>query len=227
MRYNIEGSSLPVARIYLERGESLISQAGGRTWEKGNVLTEAKSEGGSGKMIGRLFSGESLFLTKYTAQSESEIGFASRFPGSIVVKELGVGESIIAQKQAFMCASYGVDLSVYFNKKIGSGLFGGEGFIMQKITGPGIAFFEISGYSVEYDLKPGEKIVLDTGVLALMEETCTMDVEMVKGGVKNILFGGEGLMNTTVVGPGKVQLQSITIPALAQLLIPYMPSGGK
>lgn len=227
MRYNIEGGSLPVARIYLSQGEALISESGGRTWEKGNVLTEAKSEGGAKKMLGRMFSGESLFLTKYTANSDSEIAFASSFPGSIVVRELAAGESIIAQKTAFMCATYGVELSVHFNKKIGAGIFGGEGFIMQKITGPGTVFLEINGYCVDYDLQPGERIVLDTGVLALMDETCTMDVEMVKGGVKNMLFGGEGMVNTVVTGPGKVSLQTMNIPAVAQLIYPFLPKDKK
>ncbi|MDD7363385.1 MAG: AIM24 family protein [Firmicutes bacterium] len=224
MKYTIEGDSLPVARIYLSNGEALISQAGGRTWEKGDVLTEVKSEGGAKKMFGRLVSGESLFLSKYTARGDCEIAFASSFAGSIIVKELAAGESIIAQKQAFMCATYGVDLSVYFNKRVGSGMFGGEGFIMQKVTGPGTVFLEINGYCVDYDLGPGERIVLDTGVLAFMDETCSMDVEVVKGGMKNVLFGGEGLMNTTVTGPGKVYLQSINLAALAQRLYRSMPS---
>ncbi|MBR6468992.1 MAG: AIM24 family protein, partial [Lachnospiraceae bacterium] len=148
--------------------------------------------------------------------------FTSSFPGRIVAMELGPGQSIIAQKSAFLCASYGVELSMHVNKDLKKGLFGGEGFLMQRITGPGIAFFEIDGYCKEYDLAPGEKVVCDTGVLALMEDTVTMDIQMVKG-LKNQLLGGEGLIDTVLVGPGKVYLQTMTVAKLAGLIIPYLP----
>ncbi len=219
MRYAIEGGSLPVLIVRLEPGEKLISEVGGRTWCKGDVITE--TTGGSGA-LGRMISGENLFLSTYTAQSQAEIAFTSSFPGSIVARELAAGESVIAQKTAFLCASSGVQISVQANKKLSSGLLGGEGFIMQKITGPGIAFFEIDGYCKEYDLGPGERIVCDTGIMALMDETATMDVEAVKG-LKNKLLGGEGLFDTVLTGPGKVYLQSMTMPKIAQLLSPYIP----
>jgi uncharacterized protein (TIGR00266 family) len=223
MKYVIEGGALPVVRIFLEPGEVMISESGGRTWAKGDILTEASSEGGAKKALGRMFSGESLFMSKYTAQSAVEIAFASSFPGKILAVELGEGRSIVAQRKAFMCATYGVTLSTFFQKKIGAGFAGGEGFIMQKITGPGIAFLEIDGYCVEYDLQPGERMVLDTGVLAAMDETINMDIEMVKG-VKNMFLGGEGLFDTIVTGPGKVYLQTMTIENLAKLIIPFIPS---
>lgn len=222
MKYSIEGGALPVVRVFLEPGESMISEAGGRTWAKGNILTESTSEGGAKKALGRMFSGESLFMSKYTAQGPAEIAFASSFPGKILAIELGEGRSIIAQRKAFMCATYGVELSLHVLKGLGKGLAGGEGFIMQKITGPGIAFLEIDGYCIEYDLKPGERMVLDTGVLAAMEETVNMEVEMVKG-MKNIFLGGEGLFDTFVTGPGKVYLQTMTIENLARLIIPFIP----
>ncbi|NLJ94907.1 MAG: AIM24 family protein [Clostridiaceae bacterium] len=221
MNYSIEGGSLPVVRIFLNQGESLVSEAGGRTWARGPVRTETESGGGFGKMFGRMMSGESLFLSTYTAQGPCEIAFASSFPGKIIPYELAPGQSIIAQKSAFLCATAGVDLSIYFQKKFGAGLAGGEGFIMQKITGPGLAFFEIDGHSVEYDLQPGEQIVTDTGVVALMDTTCQMDVQMIRG-VKNVLFGGEGLFDTVVTGPGKVHLQTITLGGLAKLLSPFI-----
>ena len=220
MRYSIEGGSLPVLIIQLDPGEQLISEAGGRTWCKGDVATE--TTGGGGGALGRMLTGESLFLSTYTAQSPAEIAFTSSFPGSIIARELGAGESVIAQKTAFLCASSGVQLSVQANKKFTSGLLGGEGFIMQKVTGPGIAFFEIDGYCKEYDLAPGERIVCDTGIMALMDETATMDVEAVKG-LKNKLLGGEGFFDTVLTGPGKVYLQSMTMPKIAQLIIPYIP----
>ena len=222
MRYSIEGGSLPVLLVQLDPGEKLISEVGGRTWCKGDVVTETTGGGGVGGALGRMLTGESLFMSTYTAQSPAEIAFTSSFPGSIIARELGDGESIIAQKTAFLCASSSVQLSATANKKIGAGLLGGEGFIMQKITGPGTAFFEIDGYCKEYDLAPGERIVCDTGIMAIMDETVTMDVETVKG-LKNKLIGGEGLFDTVLTGPGKVYLQSMAIPKVAQLIIPYLP----
>lgn len=223
MRYSIEGGSLPVVICQLEPGERMISEAGGRTWARGDVITETVS-GGSKKALGRMFSGESLFMSQYTANSNAEIGFASSFPGRILARELAPGESIICQKRAFLAATYGVNLSVFFNKSVGKGLFGGEGFIMQKVTGPGMVFLEIDGHCVEYNLAPGERLVCDTGVLAVMDESCTLDIQRVKG-VKNVLFGGEGLFDTVVIGPGKVCLQTITIDKLAGLIAPYVASG--
>lgn len=222
MRYSIEGGSLPAVIIQLDPGESIISESGGRTWSRGPIVTEAKAEGGAGKAIGRLFTGESLFMSRYTAQGPAELAFSSSFPGSIIARALQPGESIICQKSAFLCATYGVELSVHFQKKLGAGLVGGEGFIMQRVTGPGMVFLEVDGYCQEYDLAPGEPLICDTGVLAIMDATCQMDVQMVKG-VKNVLFGGEGLFDTVVTGPGKVHLQTMTIAKLAKLMIPFLP----
>ena len=222
MNYNIEGGSLPAVVINLNQGESIISEAGGRTWSRGPVVTESKAEGGAKKSIGRMFMGESLFMSKYTAQGPAEIAFSSSFPGRIIAKELGPGQSIVCQKTAFLCASYGVELSVHFQKKLGAGFFGGEGFIMQRVTGPGIVFLEVDGYCKEYDLVQGEQLVCDTGVVAVMDETCDLDIQMVKG-AKNVLFGGEGLIDTVVTGPGKVYLQTMTIEKLAKLMIPFLP----
>ncbi len=222
MKYRIEGGSLPVAILNVSAGETIISEAGGRTWMRGPVLTETTSYGGAKKVFSRMFSGESLFMSKYTAQGEAEIAFASSFPGRIVVRELAAGQSIICQKTAFMCGMGPLELSIHFRKKFSAGLLGGEGFIMQKITGPGIVFIEVDGYSPEYELAPGEQLVCDTGVLAMMDETCTMEVQMVKG-VKNMFLGREGFVDTVITGPGKVYLQSMTVEKLAALMIPFMP----
>ena len=221
MQYTIVGDNLPAVIIRLNPGECIISEAGGRTWSRGPILTETKG-GSAGKALGRLITGESLFMSHYTAQGPAEIAFTSSFPGRIIARELRPGESVICQKSAFLCATYGVQLSVHLQKKFGAGLFGGEGFIMQKVTGPGLAFFELDGYSPEYILQPGEQMCLDTGVLALMDETCTMDVQMVKG-VKNMLLGGEGLFDTIVTGPGRVYLQTMSAAHLASLLAGYAP----
>ncbi len=222
MQYSIQGGTLPAVIIGLEAGESIISQAGGRTWSRGPIVTDVKAEGGIGKSLGRMFMGESMFLSTYTAQGAGEIAFSSSFPGSIIVRELAAGESIVCQKSAFLCATKGVDLSVHFQKKFGAGFFGGEGFIMQRLTGPGVVFLEVDGYCHEYDLAAGEKIVCDTGVVAVMDATCEMDIQMIKG-AKKMLFGGEGLFDTVVKGPGKVYLQTMTIPKLASLLLPFIP----
>ena len=222
MNYRIEGGSLPVAILSLSAGETVISESGGRTWMRGPVQTETTSYGGAKKVFSRLFTGESLFMSRYTAEGEAEIAFASSFPGRIVVRELRAGESIICQKTSFLCGMGPLELSVHLRKKFSTGLVGGEGFIMQKITGPGIVFIEVDGYSPEYTLAQGEQLVCDTGVLAMMDETCTMEVRVVKG-VKNVFLGGEGIFDTVITGPGKVYLQSMTVEKLATLLIPLMP----
>ena len=196
----------------------MISEVGGRTWARGQILTETKG-GSVGKALGRMVTGESLFLNHYTAQGPAQIAFSSSFPGRIVARELAPGETIICQKTAFLCATAGVTLAVHMQKKLGAGLFGGEGFFMQKLTGPGMVFLELDGYCPEYMLNAGEQIVCDTGVLAAMDATCQMDVQMVKG-VKNMLFGGEGLVDTVVTGPGRVYLQTMTLPKLAGLMQP-------
>ena len=221
MQYRIEGGSLPALIINLNPGETIVSEVGGRTWSRGPIVAETKG-GSAGKAFGRLLSGESLFQSHYTAQGPAEIAFTSSFPGRIVARELKAGESVICQKSAFLCATEGVELSAYVQKKLGAGLVGGEGFIMQKVTGPGMAFFEFDGYCPEYDLAAGEELTCDTGVLAMMDETCTMDVRMVKG-AKNLLLGGEGLVDTVITGPGKVYLQTMTVSDLAKLIIPFIP----
>ena len=222
MKYNVEGGSLPVAILQLEAGETVISESGGRTWMRGPITTDTTSYGGVRKAIGRLFTGESLFMSRYVANGPAEIAFASSFPGRIIVRELAPGQSIICQKSAFLCGMGPLELSVHFKKRLGTGFFGGEGFIMQRVTGPGIVFLEVDGYSPEYDLAPGERLICDTGVLAAMDETCSMDIEVVRG-AKNMFLGGEGIFNTVVTGPGKVYLQSMTVEKLARLMIPYLP----
>lgn len=217
MQYTIEGDTLPVVIVKLRRGESVVSSAGGRTWYKGDVKTENSTEGGLGKSLGRMFSGEKLFMSRYTANADCEIGFASSFPGKIVDVALGPNESVICQKRAFLAATPDVTLSIHFQKKLGAGFFGGEGFIMQRVTGPGTVFLELDGHCVSYELARGERIVCDTGVVALMDETCTLEVEMVKG-LGNMVFGGEGMFNTVVTGPGKVYLQTMNVAHLSTLL---------
>ena len=222
MKYNIQGEPMPVVICHLEPGESMITERGSMVWMSANMRMETGA-GGLGKALGRMFGGESLFQNTYTAEGgPGMIAFASSFPGAIRAVEITPNMPVIAQKSAFLAATPGVELSVHFQKKAGAGFFGGEGFIMQKVTGPGLVFFEFDGYCPEYDLAPGEKLVCDTGVVAMMDATCQLDIQMVKG-LKNKLLGGEGLIDTVVTGPGKVYLQTMSLPRLAQLLTPLLP----
>lgn len=223
MTYEIKGGSFPIVECTLKSGESMITQSGSMCWMDSSITMETSSNGGIGKVVGRLFTREKLFQNIYTStKDESKIIFGTAVPGSIMAVDLTGGQSIICQKSAFL-ASYGnVELSTYFNKKIGAGLFGGEGFIMQKLTGEGTVFLEIDGSSVELELQEGEKKIISTGYLVSMSESCTMDVETVKG-VKNIFLGGEGIFNTTVTGPGKIILQTMPLPRLANSIIPFLP----
>ncbi len=225
MRYEIKGETLPVVICQLEGGEKMITEGGGMSWMSPNMLMETTTNGGIGKAFGRMFSGEKMFQNVYTAQGGSGmIAFASSFPGSIKAYEIAPGQEMIFQKSAFLAGEAGVELSVFFNKKFSSGLFGGEGFIMQKISGYGTVFAEFDGHVVEYELQPGQQIVVDTGHLAAMSATCHMEIKSVPG-VKNMLFGGEGLFNTVISGPGRVWLQTMPISNVAGILRPYLPSG--
>ncbi|MBQ1412256.1 MAG: TIGR00266 family protein [Clostridia bacterium] len=225
MQYQITGTPLPVVTCTLQAGEKMITESGAMSWMSPNMRMETSSNGGIGKALGRMFSGERLFQNIYTAEGgQGMIAFASSFPGTILDFQISPANTIIVQKRGFLAAEAGVELSVFVNQRIGSGLFGGEGFIMQKLSGNGTAFVEIDGSVVEYDLAPGQQIIVDTGILAAMSETCTMSVQQIRG-VTNVLFGGEGLFNTVITGPGKVYLQSMPINMLAGALRPYFPSG--
>lgn len=225
MKYQIVGDTLPAVICQLEPGEKMITEGGGMSWMSPNMLMETTSNGGIGKMFGRMFSGEKMFQNVYTAQDgEGMIAFASCFPGSIRAFEIAPGQEMILQKSAFLAGEVGIELSVFFNKKLGTGFFGGEGFIMQRISGQGTVFAEFDGHVVEYELAPGQQIVVDTGHLAAMTASCQMDIRSVPG-VKNMLFGGEGIFNTIITGPGRVWLQTMPISNVAGVLRPYMPSG--
>ena len=222
IKYEIEGGNLPVVICYPEAGQTLCTESGAMSWMSPNMHMDTNTGGGIKKVFGRLFSGESLFINEYTAVASSGmIAFASSFPGSIIPYEVSEGNGIIVQKRGFLAMEKGLDVSVYFQKKLGRGFFGGEGFIMQKITGNGMIFLEIDGYCKEYDLKEGECIIVDTGYLAAMSESCTMEIETIKG-VKNMFFGGEGIFNTKIMGPGKVYIQSMPIINTAGVLTPYL-----
>ena len=226
MRYSIQGDTLPVVICELDDGEKIITEGGGMAWMSPNMKMETTG-GGIGKMFGRALSGDTLFQNIYTAErTNGMISIASSFPGSIKAFEITPGNEIILQKSAFLASEAGVELSMHFRKKLGSGLFGGEGFILQKLSGNGIAFAEFDGHVVEYELEAGEQIVVDTGHLAAMTASCTMEIKSVPG-VKNMLLGGEGVFNTILTGPGKVWLQTMPISNVAGVLSPYFPSSSK
>lgn len=224
MEYEIKGGSFPIVECTLKKGESMITQSGSMCWMDNSITMDTSSNGGIGKVVGRLFTNEKLFQNIYTSEKDgSKISFGTCVPGAIMAIKLTGEESLICQKSAFL-ASYGnIELSTFFNKKIGVGLFGGEGFIMQKITGDGIVFIEIDGSSLEYELKEGEQLVLSTGYLVSMSETCSIDVQTVKG-LKNIILGGEGIFNTIITGPGKVVVQTMPLARLANSIIPFLPT---
>ena len=222
MKYEIKGGNFPVVTCTLSSGEQMITEKGSMVWMSANIDMETQG-GGLGKMFSKAFSGESMFQNIYTARGEGMITFGSSFPGQIIPLQVSPGREMILQKSAFLASETGVTLSIFFNKKLGAGLFGGEGFIMQKISGQGIAFVEIDGELVEYDLKPGEVLVVDTGNVAGFESTVSMDIRQVPG-LKNKLLGGEGLFNTHLTGPGKVWLQTMPIVNVAMALKGFFPA---
>ena len=223
--YEILGGNLPAVVCELSAGESMITESGSMSWMSPNMKMETTTGGGVKKMLGRLVSGDSAFQNRFTAEGgDGTIAFASSFPGEIKALNISAGHSMIVQKSAFLASEEGVELSMHFQKKLGSGIFGGEGFIMQRLGGHWTAFIEIDGYAAEYELGAGQEMLVSTGYLATMEESCSMDVVMVKG-AKNMLLGGEGIFNTVVRGPGKVILQTMPISKVAELLTPFF--GGK
>jgi len=224
MQYEIIGGAFPVVECTLSAGQKMVTQGGGMAWMDPSITMETKG-GGIGKVLGRMLSNESMFQNIYTSTRDgSKIAFGTGVPGSIMAIRVEPGHSVICQKSAFL-ASYGnVELSMHFNKKVGAGFFGGEGFIMQKVSGDGIVFIEIDGASKEFQLAQGQQLILNTGFLVTMEETCTMDIQAVSG-VKNMLLGGEGIFNTVVTGPGRIIVQTMPIADFAKAIIPYIPRG--
>ena len=224
MQYTILGNDLPVVTCNLAPGESMITERGSMAWMSPNMKMETAA-GGLGKAFGRMFSGEAIFQNIYTAQGgPGMIAFASSFPGSIRAVQVAPGRDVIAQKAAFLASERSVELSVHFQKKLGAGFFGGEGFIMQRLSGSGIAFLEIDGAAIEYDLAPGQQMIVDTGYLAMMDATCSMDIQTVPG-LKNKFFGGEGFFNTVITGPGRIVLQTMPISGVAAAIRPFIPTG--
>ena len=226
MQYELKGGAFPVVVCRLNSGESMITEKGSMVWMTPNMEMTTTGGGGIGKMFSKALTGESMFQNIYTARGEGMITFGSSFPGQILPLEVTPGKSFILQKSAFLASEAGVQLSMHVNQKLGAGFFGGEGFIMQKLTGNGIAFAEVDGELVEYTLAPGEQMVVDTGYVMGFELSVSMDIKQVKG-LKNMVLGGEGLFNTVLTGPGKIWLQTMPISGVAAAIQPFLTFGKK
>ena len=223
MRYKIQGDNMPVVICALDAGESMVCEAGAMSWMSPNMEMETKA-GSAGGFFGRMISGESGFQNHYTAKGGNGlIAFTSNFPGNILAIDITPDKPIIIQKRAFLACTTGVNMEVFFQKKIGTALFGGEGFIMQKLSGSGVVFLELDGSVINYDLKAGDTMLVSTGHLAMMDATVTMDIQQIKG-VKNVLFGGESLFNTVVTGPGTVTLQTMPMSNLVAAVAARIPT---
>ena len=224
MEYTIHGTVMQALEVRLKQGEAMYTESGGMAWMTEGIEMKTQGKGGLGKSLGRMLSGESFFMTTYTCRApEGMITFTPESPGKVIPLNLPAGHSMICQKDAFMCAEESVELSMHFRKKLGAGLFGGEGFILQKLTGPGLAFVEIAGEVQMVELAAGQKLKIDPGHIAMYEPTCSYDVTMIKG-MMNWLGGGEGLFLATVTGPGKVWLQTLPLSNLASKLKRFIGS---
>ncbi len=224
MRYSISGTILQSLEVQLDPGESMYTESGGMAWMSDGIDMDTSTKGGLMSGLGRALAGESLFMTTYTSRvPNGMVTFTPEAPGKILPMQLAPNQVIIAQKDAFMCAQSSVKMEMHFRKKLGAGLFGGEGFILQKITGPGMAFLEIPGEIKEYTLAAGQLLKIDPGHIAAFDPTVNYDISMVKG-LKNIVFAGEGLFLATLTGPGRIWLQTMPISNLAQKIAKYIPS---
>jgi uncharacterized protein (TIGR00266 family) len=224
MRYEIQGTVMQALDVYLNQGEAIFTESGGMAWMRGDIEMKTDTRGGLMAGLGRALAGESLFMTTYTCRSSAGlIVFTPEAPGKVLDLQLEAGQSLICQKDAFMCAEASVSLEMHFRKKLGAGLFGGEGFILQKVTGPGVVFLEIPGEVREYELPAGETMQVDPGHIAFFEPTISYDISRVKG-MSNILFSGEGLFLARLTGPGRVWMQSLPLSNLAGKLAKYMPT---
>jgi len=223
IKYHILGTVQQTLAVELQPSQVVYSDAGAMSWMTNSVNMNTTSSGGLGGMLKRAVSGATVFIIDYSASGGPGLAaFTTDFPGKIIPVELDAGQSIVMHKHAFLCAEKSVTLDVFFTRKLGTAMFGGEGFILQKLTGPGVAFGELDGDAVEYSLKPGEVMRVEPGHVAMFESTVGFDIQMVRG-MTNILLGGEGLFLATLTGPGRIWLHSMTVSKMAQRLVEYLP----
>lgn len=229
LEYTIAGDNLQIARVRLKSGQEVYAEAGKMVYKTANVEWETRMTGSTvgEKLLGalrRTVLGESLFLTYFRAAGEGEVGFAGHYPGKIQVFELAPSQSILAQRDAFLFAQPSVQLNVALVKRLGAGFFGGEGFILEKLTGPGAVFIHAGGDFVEFNLRPGEILQVETGCIVAFDESVNYDIQFV-GGIKTAIFGGEGLFLATLTGPGRVIVQSMTLQRMRRELAPHRKGG--
>ena len=226
MQAKIDGPVMQMVTVSLNKGEAIFTESGGMAWMTQGISMSTNTRGGLMKGLGRSLAGESLFMTTYTSDVDGAwMVLTPEAPSKVIELDLTDGQSMICQKDAFMCAETSVDMKMHFRKRLGAGFFGGEGFILQQITGPGKAWLEIPGETVQYTLKPGQTVKVDPGHIAAFEPTVNYDIETVKG-IGNILFSGEGLFLATLSGPGKVILQTMPLSNLAAKLSKYIAPKG-
>lgn len=223
MRYDISGTVMQTVSIDLTRGETIYAQTHAMAWMSDGITMDTHTGGGLFAGLTRAMSGGGLFITDYSAEQAGHVAFAPRFPGQIVPVELASGQSLICRKETFLCAEKSVTLEIAMQQRLGAGLFAGEGFILQRVTGPGTVFLDLSGEVIEKTLGPGERLRVHAGHIGMQEPSVSTDIHMIRG-FRNILFGGEGLFLATLTGPGKIWLQSMPILNLAEEIARHMPS---
>src|SRR5665213_11745 len=229
LSYTIVGDNLQIARVHLKSGQEVYAEAGKMIYKTANVAWDTRMTGQTlgQKLLGairRTVTGESLFVTFFRANGPGEVGFAGSYPGRIQAFDLAAGQNLMAQRDAFLFAQPSVQLSVAFVKKLGAGFFGGEGFILERLTGPGLVFIHAGGDFVEFKLTPGEALQVETGCIVAFDESVDYDIQFV-GGIKTAIFGGEGIFLATLTGPGRVVLQSMTLQKMRRELAPHRRGG--
>jgi uncharacterized protein (TIGR00266 family) len=224
VRYDISGTVMQTVSIDLARGETIYAQTHAMAWMSDGITMDTHTGGGLFAGLTRAMSGGSLFITDYSAEQAGHVAFAPRFPGQILPVTLAAGQSLICRKETFLCAEKSVSLEIAMQQRLGAGVFAGEGFILQRVTGPGTVFLDLSGEVVEKTLGPGERLRVHAGHIGMQEPSVSTDIQMVRG-FRNILFGGEGLFLATLTGPGKIWLQSMPILNLAEEIARHLPSG--
>ena len=223
MRFEIAGTVMQTLSIALEPGETIVSQTHAMAWMTDGIEMDTHTGGGLFAGLKRAFSGGSFFITEYAARSRAEVAFAPRFPGQIIPMTLRLGEAIVCRKETFLCAEKSVSLDIVLQQRLGAGVFAGEGFILQRVTGPGTVWLDLSGEVIEKTLAPGERLRVHAGHIGMQEPTVNTDIQMVRG-FRNILFGGEGLFLATLTGPGRIWLQTMPILNLAEEIARHLPT---
>lgn len=224
LRYHILGTIQPTLAVEIDQGHRVYSDTGAMSWMTATIQMNTNTGGGLGSMFKRAISGATAFILDFTAEGgPGQVAFSADFPGKIMPIELEAGQAVVMHKHAFLCAEKSVALDIAFARRLGAGLLGGEGFVLQKLTGPGMVFAELDGDAVEYHLTPGQVMRIEPGHVAMFEASVTFDITMVKG-ITNMLLGGEGLFLATLTGPGRIWLHSMTVSKVAHRVAEYLPS---